>query len=77
MTTPKHPPPIKVDLVKQPERESNIIYKWFQHQHGIENLECRIAMLEAELKASKSALKERQELLEIVRAEATGVKEEK
>ena len=66
----KHPPPVKVDLPKQPERKSNAIYRWFQHQQGIENLEYRIILLEAELEGCKEALKERRELLEVVKAEA-------
>jgi chromosome segregation ATPase len=69
VTTLKYPSPVKIDLPEQPDRKSNAIYKWFQHQQGIENLEHKITVLEAQLKAYKEALKERQELLKEVKAE--------
>ncbi|MHA2280055.1 MAG: hypothetical protein ACXAC5_04155 [Promethearchaeota archaeon] len=69
MTTPKYPPPVKINPPEPPKRKSNAIYKWFQHQQGVESLEHRIALLEAELRDSKEALKERRELLETIRVE--------
>lgn len=69
MAASEYPPPVKVDLMESPERKSNFIYRWFQHQQGIENLEHRIIVLEAELKASKNALKERLDLLETIKEE--------
>lgn len=70
MTVLKYPPPVKINPPELPKRESNTIYRWFQHQQGVENLEYRIAVLEAELRDCKEALKGRRELLEEVKAEA-------
>jgi len=75
MTIAKYPPPVKIDLPHQSNRKSNVIYKLFQHQCGVENLENRVAVLEAELEATKEALEERYRLLKIVEAEVTGIEE--
>lgn len=70
-----HPPPV---LIPQPAKErdlkSNLIYKWYRHQQGIESLEYRITCLEAELIASKATLEKRIALVKAIEKEITGVK---
>ena len=55
--------------------KSHLLYKWFQHQRGIENVKYKIACLEVELETYKTALKERIELTKVIEEEITGIKE--
>lgn len=73
----KYPPSIKIPMPEKDsvERKSSLLYAWFQHQMGIEDVERKIKCLELELEAYRKALKERIELTKSIEEEVTGIKE--